>query len=78
MPQITAVMITAGKSRSPLIEYLIRKTAPTGTNQGQGRLIVCDLRARSLPTFHPTELWLAISEYQLRRRTLLDPLPQGR
>src|ERR1700735_4172705 len=72
MPQITAVMITAGKSSSPLIEYLIRKTAPTGTNQGQGRLLVCDLRARSLPTFHPTELWLANCETRLRCRTPFD------
>jgi hypothetical protein len=72
MPQIAAAMITAGKKRPPLIEYLIRKTAPTGTNKGQGRLIVCDLRARRLPTFHPTELWLANCENRLRCRTPFD------
>jgi hypothetical protein len=72
MPQIAVVMITAGKKRSPLIAYLTRKTAPTGTNKGQGRLIVCNLRARSLPTFLHIELWLAISENWLAWRTLLD------
>ena len=71
MSQIAVVMIMAGNKRSPLIEYLIRKTAPTGTNHGQGRLLVCDLRARSLPTFHPTELWLANSEDSLRCRSFL-------
>jgi len=38
----------------PPIEYLVRKAAPTGTNKGRGSLIVCDLRARSLPTFPDT------------------------
>jgi hypothetical protein len=71
MPQNTAVMITAGKKRPSLIEYLIRKTAPTGTNKGQGRLIVCDLRARSLPTFLGTRLWLAFSKNWLRRRSIV-------
>jgi hypothetical protein len=55
-------MISAGNKRQSLIEYLVRKAALTGTYKGQGRLFVCDLRARSSPTFHPTELWLAISE----------------
>jgi hypothetical protein len=63
MAKIAAAIISAGNKRPSPIEYLFRKTTLTGTNKGQGRLIVFDLRARSFPTFLGTRLWLAIGEY---------------
>jgi hypothetical protein len=63
MAKIAAVMISVENKRPSLIELLARKAAPTIVRAGVGgSLIVCDLRARSLPTFPRTKVWLAFSE----------------
>jgi hypothetical protein len=59
MAKIAAVMISVENMRPSLIEHLARKAAPTGTNKDRGSLIVCDLRARSVPTFPRSKIWLA-------------------
>ena len=59
---MTTAMTTAGIKRPSVIEYPTMKTALTRSNKGQGRWFVYDVRARSLPTFLRTGLWLAFSK----------------